>query len=182
MSVTVTTKVRRRTPGDRHFADQAVTSLTAPQISVFIHDEAINGKTNDGQHPSDRRCLRCLRRAGPRQQRSDHREHRRQHANPAGTSRMGYVCPPGIPGPTDGCRRAGTRNRIGRPVGRQRTPKRPATDAEMNSGPGYFARHCWSLSCPCRADSVSAGQSADLSHRDTVSEFSLTTNTTGQSL
>ena len=44
------TKVRRRTPADRHFADQAVTSPTTPTISVFIHDESINGKTNDGQH------------------------------------------------------------------------------------------------------------------------------------
>jgi hypothetical protein len=45
----VTTNPRPRTPGDRHFADQAVTSPTTPSISVFIHDEAINGKTNDGQ-------------------------------------------------------------------------------------------------------------------------------------
>ena len=49
VSVTVPTKIRRCTPGDRHFADQAVTSPTTPPISVFIHDEAINGKTNDGQ-------------------------------------------------------------------------------------------------------------------------------------
>ena len=35
---------RLRTPGDRHFADHAVTSQTTPPISVFIHDEAINGK------------------------------------------------------------------------------------------------------------------------------------------
>jgi len=52
VSVTEPTKVRRCTPGDHHFADQAVTSLTMPPISVFIHDEAINGKTNDGQHPA----------------------------------------------------------------------------------------------------------------------------------
>jgi hypothetical protein len=44
--------------GVRHCADQppathvggTVTSPTTPSISVFIHDEAINGKTNDGQH------------------------------------------------------------------------------------------------------------------------------------
>jgi len=35
---------RPRTPGDRHFADHAVTSQTTPPISVFIHDESINGK------------------------------------------------------------------------------------------------------------------------------------------
>jgi hypothetical protein len=43
---------RPRTPGDRQFADQAVTWPTTPPISVFIHDEAINGKTNDDQHPA----------------------------------------------------------------------------------------------------------------------------------
>jgi len=43
------TKVGRRTPGHRHFAHHAVTSPTTPPISVVIHDEAINGKTNDGQ-------------------------------------------------------------------------------------------------------------------------------------
>jgi hypothetical protein len=44
----VPTKVCRRTPGDRHYADHTVISPTTPSISVFIHDEAINGKTNDG--------------------------------------------------------------------------------------------------------------------------------------
>jgi len=57
VSVTEPTKVRRCTPGDHHFADQAVTSLTMPPISVFIHDEAINGKTNDGQQTS---CMKAV--------------------------------------------------------------------------------------------------------------------------
>jgi hypothetical protein len=60
VSVTEPTKVRRCTPGDRHFADQAVTSLTMPPISVFIHDEAINGKTNDGQHVCETGIRRAL--------------------------------------------------------------------------------------------------------------------------
>jgi hypothetical protein len=56
VSVTVTTNPRPRTPGDRHFADQAVTSPTTPPISVFIHDEAFNGKTNDGQQVTGGSC------------------------------------------------------------------------------------------------------------------------------
>jgi len=39
VSVTVPTKVRRHTPGNRHNAQHAVTSLTTPPISVIIHDE-----------------------------------------------------------------------------------------------------------------------------------------------
>jgi hypothetical protein len=46
----MTTKVRRRTPGDRHFADQAVTSATTPPISVFIDDDGLIGRMDDGQH------------------------------------------------------------------------------------------------------------------------------------
>ena len=47
------------TPGRvRHYADQAVTSPTTPPISVFIHDEAINGKTNDGHHRDQRATVR----------------------------------------------------------------------------------------------------------------------------
>ena len=49
VSVTVPTKVRRRSPGHRHFADQAVTSPPTQPISVFIHVDAFNGRTNDGQ-------------------------------------------------------------------------------------------------------------------------------------
>lgn len=46
----------RRTPGDRHFADQAVTSPTTPPISVFIHDETINGeRTTVNNRPHDGR-------------------------------------------------------------------------------------------------------------------------------
>ena len=49
VSVTVPTKVRRRTPAHRQFADQAVTSSTTQPISVFIHVDAFNGRTDDGQ-------------------------------------------------------------------------------------------------------------------------------------
>jgi hypothetical protein len=56
----VTTEFRRRTPGDRHFADQAVTSPTKLPISVFIHDEAINGRTNDGQQASSIQVFRSV--------------------------------------------------------------------------------------------------------------------------
>ena len=44
------TKVCRRTPRNRHFADHAVVWPTTPPISVFIDDDVFNGKTNDGQH------------------------------------------------------------------------------------------------------------------------------------
>jgi hypothetical protein len=49
VSVTVPTQVRRRTPGHRHFADRAVTSPTTPPISVFIDDDGLIGRMDDGQ-------------------------------------------------------------------------------------------------------------------------------------
>jgi hypothetical protein len=59
----VTTEFRRRTLGDRHFADQAVTSPTKLPISVFIHDEAINAaeRTTVNKRARSRCFGRCRR-------------------------------------------------------------------------------------------------------------------------
>jgi len=42
--VTCDDQTRRRTPGSRHLAGQAVTSPTKRPISIGIHDDAVNGK------------------------------------------------------------------------------------------------------------------------------------------
>ena len=63
VSVIVTTEFRRRTLGDRHFADQAVTSPTKLPISVFIHDEATNTaeRTTVNKRARSRCFGRCRR-------------------------------------------------------------------------------------------------------------------------
>ena len=48
-AVTLTTNARPRRPGSRHFVDQTVTLPTTPTISVFIHDDGVIGRRDDGQ-------------------------------------------------------------------------------------------------------------------------------------